>query len=68
KASFHSRENNTPSKHGTKHLGAAWGLLLTLAVLGYVLYRANYWLTGIVKNKYAFLRDKISSSRNRNDR
>lgn len=47
-------------------LGAAWGLLLTLAVLGYVLYRANNWLTGIVKNKYAFLKEQISFYRNRN--
>ena len=47
-------------------MGAAWGLLLTLAVLGYVLYRANYWLTGIVKNKYAFLKEQISFYRNRN--
>lgn len=47
-------------------MGAAWGLLLTLAVLGYVLYRANNWLTGIVKNKYAFLKKQISFYRNRN--
>lgn len=47
-------------------MGAAWGLLLTLAVLGYVLYRANNWLTGIVKNKYAFLKEQISFYRNRN--
>ena len=47
-------------------MGTAWGLLLTLAVLGYVLYRANYWLTGIVKNKYAFLKEQISFYRNRN--
>lgn len=48
-------------------MGTAWGLLLTLAVLGYVLYRANYWLTGIVKNKYAFLKEQISFYRNRNN-
>ena len=48
-------------------MGAAWGLLLTLAVLGYVLYRANYWLTGIVKKKYAFLKEQISFYRNRNN-
>ena len=47
-------------------MGAAWGLLLTLAVLGYVLYRANNWLTGIVKTKYAFLKEQISFYRNRN--
>lgn len=49
-------------------IGTGWGLLLTLAVLGYVFYRANNWLTGIIKNKYALLREKISLYRNRNDR
>lgn len=49
-------------------IGAGWGLLLTLAVLGYIFYRANYWLTGIIKKKYALLREQISLYRKRNDR
>lgn len=45
-------------------IGTTWGLVLTIAVIFYILYRANRWFTAFVKQKYHYLEEQISLFRN----